>query len=187
MIYITLFWSFFKIGLFSIGGGYAALPLIEDEVILNKGWLTLVEFTDLLTISTMTPGPIAINASTFVGTKVAGLPGAVVATIGCVTPSCIIVITLAYFYYKYNNLSVVKKALSTLRPVVVSLIAAAGAAIVITAFWGGKEIGSLASINKSAVGIFIVSYLALSKTKLSSVLIIILSGVAGVFIYGGII
>jgi chromate transporter len=98
MIYLEIFLSFFQIGLFSFGGGYAALPLIEAQVLEIHNWLTVEEFADLLTISQMTPGPIAINASTFVGTKIAGLPGAVIATIGCVTPSCIIVLILSYYY-----------------------------------------------------------------------------------------
>ena len=127
MIYLTLYWSFVQIGLFSIGGGYAALPLIQQQVIEIHNWLTFEEFTDLLTISQMTPGPIALNASTFVGTKIAGISGAVVATLGCVTPSCIIVLTLAYFYYKYRELKTIKKILEVLRPVVVSLIGTAGA------------------------------------------------------------
>ena len=89
-IYLQLFWSFFQIGLFSIGGGYAAMPLIQNQVVSIHSWLTMAEFADIVTIAEMTPGPIAINSATFVGTKVAGLAGAVVATAGCVFPSCII-------------------------------------------------------------------------------------------------
>ena len=95
MIYLQLFLSFLKIGLFSFGGGYAALPLIQGQVVTAHGWLSTGEFTDLITISQMTPGPIAINGATFVGIKIAGLPGAFVATLGCITPSCIIVTLLA--------------------------------------------------------------------------------------------
>ena len=90
MIYLELFWSFFQIGLFSIGGGYAALPMIRQQIVETHGWLSMTAFTDVITIAEMTPGPIAINAATFVGTQLAGLPGAVLATLGCVTPSCII-------------------------------------------------------------------------------------------------
>jgi chromate transport protein ChrA len=102
MIYLDIFLSFCQIGLLSFGGGYAALPLIEAQVLEKHNWLTLEEFADLLTISQMTPGPIAINAATFVGTKVAGLGGAIVATIGSVTPSFIIVLILSYLYFKYT-------------------------------------------------------------------------------------
>ncbi len=93
---IQLFWSFFQIGLFSIGGGYAAMPLIQQQVVELHPWLTMTQFADIMTIAEMTPGPIAINSATFVGIQVAGIPGALVATLGCVMPSCVIVLTLAY-------------------------------------------------------------------------------------------
>ena len=97
MLYLQLFWSFFQIGLFSIGGGYAAMPLIQNQVVDLHHWLTLSEFTDLITISQMTPGPIAINSATFVGIRIGGVGGALVSTLGCILPSLIIVMTLAYF------------------------------------------------------------------------------------------
>ena len=100
MLYLQLFWSFFQIGLFSIGGGYAAMPLIQNQVVDLHHWLTLSEFTDLITISQMTPGPIAINSATFVGIRIGGVGGALVSTLGCILPSLIIVMTLAYFYTK---------------------------------------------------------------------------------------
>ena len=91
MIYLELFWSFFQIGLFSIGGGYAAMPLIQNQVVDIHPWLTMTGFADIMAIAEMTPGPIAVNAATFVGIQVAGLPGALIATIGCIFPSCVIV------------------------------------------------------------------------------------------------
>ena len=87
MIYLQLFWSFFQIGLFSFGGGYAALPLIQTQVVDLHHWLSMSEFMDLITISQMTPGPIAINSATFVGIQIAGPWGAVVSTLGCILPS----------------------------------------------------------------------------------------------------
>ena len=97
MIYLKLFLSFLQIGLFSFGGGYAAMPLIQEQVVSQHDWLTMTEFTDLITISQMTPGPIAINAATFVGSKIAGVPGSVAATCGCILPSWIIVTLSAWF------------------------------------------------------------------------------------------
>ena len=91
MILLKLFFSFIQIGLFSIGGGYAAMPLIQAQVVEANGWLTMNEFIDLITIAEMTPGPIAVNSATFVGIRIAGLPGAVVATFGCILPSLFIV------------------------------------------------------------------------------------------------
>ncbi len=104
MIYLRLFLSFLQIGAFSFGGGYAALPLIRHQVVEANGWLQLSEFTDLITISQMTPGPIAVNSATFVGLKVAGIPGAVVCTLGCVLPSCILVSLIAKLYLKYRSM-----------------------------------------------------------------------------------
>ena len=108
MIYLQLFLSFLQIGLFSFGGGYAAMPLIQGQVVTLHGWLTISEYTDLITISQMTPGPIAVNSATFVGMKIAGIPGAVVATAGCILPSCIIVTILARLYLKYRNLDLLQ-------------------------------------------------------------------------------
>ena len=92
MTFLQLFLAFLQIGAFSFGGGYAAMPLIQDQVVTKYGWLTQTDFADLVTISEMTPGPIAINAATFVGNQVAGIPGALVATFGFILPSCVFVI-----------------------------------------------------------------------------------------------
>ena len=116
MIYLQLFLSFLQIGLFSFGGGYAAMPLIQDQVVTAHGWLSMPEFTDLITISQMTPGPIAINSATFVGMKIAGVPGAIAATVGCVFPSCVIVTLLARLYLKYRDMSLLQGILGSLRP-----------------------------------------------------------------------
>ena len=103
MILLKLFLSFLQIGAFSFGGGYAAVPLIQDQVVSIHSWMTMGEFTDLITISQMTPGPIAVNSATFVGLRMAGLPGAVIATLGCILPSCIIVSILAYVCLLYTS------------------------------------------------------------------------------------
>lgn len=188
MIYLEIFISFLQIGLFSIGGGYAALPLIENQVIQVHNWLTLAEFADLLTISQMTPGPIAINASTFVGTKVAGLPGAVVATIGCVTPSFIIVLTLSYFYFKYKNISSIQGILKGLRPAVVSLIASAGLSILMLAVF--KTEGTtllnmkLSDINFTSIIMVAIGVFILRKYKMDPIKVMIGTGLIGILIYG---
>ena len=104
MIYIQLFLSFFKIGMFSIGGGYAAMPLIQNEVVTIHSWLTMKEFADIITISQMTPGPLAVNTSTFVGIRIAGIPGAITATFGCVISGFIISILLYNFLINIEKL-----------------------------------------------------------------------------------
>lgn len=185
MIYLQLFWSFFQVGLFSFGGGYAALPLIQEQVLKTNSWLTSAEFMDVLTISQMTPGPIALNASTFVGTKVAGIPGAIIATVGCVTPSCIIVLILATLYYKYKGLSIVQGIIKGLRPAVVALIASAGISIFLTALFNKDTLPiQLADLNLIAVALFLVSLFLLRKYKMNQIYVMLLAGAAGVIIYG---
>ena len=156
MIYLELFWSFLKIGLFSFGGGYAAMPLIQEQVVSSHNWLSMAEFTDLITISQMTPGPIAINSATFVGIKIAGIPGALVSTVGCILPSCIIVMLIAKLYLKYRNMSMLQGVLNSLRPAVVAMIASAGISILVTAFWGSETHAVLAETNWTLVIIFAV-------------------------------
>lgn len=147
MIYWELFLSFLQVGLFSFGGGYAAMPLIRGQVVTVHHWLSMSEFTDLITISQMTPGPIAVNSATFVGTKIAGTLGALVATFGCILPSCIIVTVIARLYLKYRNMAALQGILNSLRPAVVAMIAAAGISILITAFWGNTGMISLVGIK----------------------------------------
>lgn len=184
MILLQLFISFFQVGLFSIGGGYAALPLIQEQVVTQHNWLTNLEFTDLITISQMTPGPIAINSATFVGDQIAGFPGALAATLGCVLPSFIIVLILAYIYFKYKNITVVQGILGGLRPAVVALVASAGISILITAFWGEKGVtANLQDLNFVAVSLFAVSLVILRRFKPNPVLVMTASGIIGMIIY----
>jgi chromate transporter len=184
MILLKLFWSFFQIGLFSIGGGYAAMPLIQNQVVDINGWLSMSEFADVITISQMTPGPIAINSATFVGIRIAGLPGAIIATIGCVFPSCIIVLTLAYVYYKYRGISTVQGVLNGLRPAVIAMIGSAGIALVTLAFWNGKGVsGKLGDLDFISVGIFLTALFILRKWKVNPIYVMVGAGVIGICIY----
>lgn len=176
MIYLQLFFSFLQIGLFSFGGGYAAMPLIQHQIVETHGWLSMSEFTDLITISQLTPGPIAINSATFVGIRIAGIPGALIATIGCVLPSCIIVTLIAKLYLKYQNMSVLQEILTTLRPAVVAMIASAGISILISVFWGSGAI-SIANTNWSMVLIFAICFILLQKAKTNPILVMLLAGI----------
>ena len=177
MIYLQLFFSFLQIGLFSFGGGYAAMPLIQGQVVTLHGWLTMSEFTDLITISQMTPGPIAVNSATFVGMKIAGIPGAMVATAGCILPSCILVTILARLYLKYRNLDLLQGVLKSLRPAVVAMIASAGILILKDAFWGNGESMSFAGTEWSMVMIFGICVLLLQKKKMNPIWVMVLAGV----------
>ena len=176
MIYLQLFLSFLQIGALSFGGGYASMPLIEAQIVTGHGWLTMTEFSDLVTIAEMTPGPIAVNAATFVGTKVAGVLGALVATAGCILPACVLVTLIARLYLKYRNLTVLQSVLGSLRPAVVAMIASAGLTILMNAFWGGRTV-VLASTNYVMVAIFVLSFVLLRKTKLSPIAVMVLAGV----------
>lgn len=184
MILLKLFWSFFQIGMFSIGGGMAAIPLIQNQVVNLHHWLTLTEFTDLITIAEMTPGPIAINSATFVGIRIAGIPGAIVATIGCIFPSCVIVSLLAWIYFKFKELTVVQGILSGLRPTIVALIASAGLSIFILAVWGedGFSTNPL-TINLVSVLLFTVAIFILRKWKPNPIYVMLGSGIIGGAIY----
>ncbi len=175
MIYLQLLWSFIQIGLFSFGGGYVAHPLIKEQVVTIHGWLTMQEFADVVTISQMTPGPIAINAASFVGTKVGGIPGAIVATLGNVLPSLIIVLTLAFIYFRYQSLKVMQGVLSGLRPTVVALIASAGLTILIHALFSSSGV-----LSWFAVALFAIGFLVMRIKKISPIIIIGVSGVVAV-------
>ncbi|WP_416334677.1 chromate transporter [Anaerococcus sp. DFU013_CI05] len=172
---IKLFISFLKIGLFSFGGGYAALPIIQEEVVDLNNWLTLSEFNDLITISQMTPGPIAINSATFVGTRLAGFPGALAATLGCVLPSAIIVGSISYFYKKYKNLDAMTNILYFLRPAIVSMILIAGVQILRTAFFDTNTI-AISNIDYLMVIIFGAALFAMFKFKTDPIKIMLASG-----------
>ncbi|MFI3114921.1 MAG: chromate transporter [Clostridia bacterium] len=180
MIYLQLFCSFFKIGCFSIGGGYASLPLIKEEVVTKLGFLDISEFTDIITISQMTPGPIAINSATFVGTKIAGVLGSVVATLGFVTPSLILVITLAYLFFKYNNITFIANILSFLKPMIVGIIGC----VALEIFASAVVVEYLPFIvDFKALIIFGLCFYLIMAKNMAISKIIALSAVLGVFFY----
>ena len=176
MMYLQLFLSFIQVGIFSFGGGYAAMPLIQSQVVTNHRWLTMSEFTDLITISQMTPGPIAVNSATFVGLKIAGVLGAVVATFGCILPSCIIVTVLAKLYLKYRSMDMMQEVLYSLRPAVVAMIASAGILILMTAFWGNGAV-TFVKTKWVMVLIFIICVALLRKTRMNPIWVMILAGI----------
>lgn len=181
MIYLKLFWSFIQIGLFSIGGGYAAMPLIQAQAVEQNAWLTLNEFIDLITIAEMTPGPIAVNSATFVGIRIAGIGGAIVATLGCILPSLFIVSLLSYVYTKYKNISVLQSVLKSLRPAVVALIASAGISILLKVIFGGGAM-TLANVNIIGVCLFTAAFFILRKFKWNPILVMVLCGAAGLLL-----
>lgn len=176
MTLLTLLLTFIKIGLLTIGGGLASLPIIKAEIVENHGWLTLSEFTDLITIAEMTPGPIGINASTFVGTKLFGLVGAITATVAYVIPSFIILSIFSVLYSKYKELPYVDGVLSALRPTTIALITAAGFAIMKLSFFNGLS-ASVQNINYLSVIIFAIGYLLIQNLKINQIYYIVSCGI----------
>ena len=172
---IKLFISFFKIGLFSFGGGYAALPLIQQEVVVENSWLAVGEFNDLITISQMTPGPIALNSATFVGQRVAGFPGSLAATMGCILPSAIIVGALSYFYKKYKDLDTMTEVLKFLRPAIVVMILIAGLDILQTALFDVEKV-AIANLDFKMLGIFILAFIVMQKKDYDPIKVMLASG-----------
>ena len=133
MLYLELFLTFFKIGLFTIGGGYAMLPLIQADV-QAKGWMTAEELVNFIAVSESTPGPFAVNVSTYVGAELAGLPGAFCATLGVVLPSFLIILLVARFYAAFRSSAIVSGAMGGLRPAVIGMIGAAVVSVGQTVF-----------------------------------------------------
>lgn len=186
MLLLKLFFAFIQVGLFSVGGGYAAIPLIQEQIVNIYDLMSLEEFSDLITIAEMTPGPISINSSTFVGTRLAGPLGAIICTLGCIIPSFIICLTLAHFYYKYRNLGGVQTVLSSLRPAVVALIGSAGVSILMLAlFQADFSSFQFKDFRIIEFGLFVISLFLLRKykEKISAISIIFGTGILGTIIY----
>ena len=199
MIYLELLVTFFKIGLFSFGGGYGMIPLIEREIV-SRNWLTGPEFVDIISISEMTPGPISINTATFVGYKMGGVAGGAAATTGVVLPSLILILIVSHYLEKFRQNKLKEEIIHGIRPVVVALITQAvllvagniflkekpGAEIVSIFDWisGG---GFLNAINLPAILIAAVCLAVLLLTRVHPILIILAGGVAGIILnYAGI-
>ncbi len=174
MIYLKLFISFFKIGLFGFGGGYAMLSLIQHEVVDTHQWLTLQEFTDIVAISQMTPGPVAINSATYIGYTATGdVWGSVLATIAVSLPSLIIVLLICRFIGKIKNNKHVEDIFKGLRPTIVGLIAAAALLLM------NKE----NFIDYKSIIIFVVAFILVMFLRVHPILMILLAGIAGLAIY----
>lgn len=170
----TLFFTFFKIGLFTFGGGYAMIALLEEEFIQRRKWLDKDEFLDMTAIAESTPGPVAINSATYLGYKLAKVPGAATATVAVCLPSFLIIYAISLFFEQFTQLTVIANAFKGIQVCVIYLIFSAG-------------VRMLKSLDKSlfAIGIFaavmlVMVGLSLAGVSVSSILLILLSGAAGV-------
>ncbi len=184
VLLLKLFFAFIQVGMFSVGGGYAAIPLIQEQIVSIHGLMTLEEFSDLITVAEMTPGPISINSATFVGMRIAGIPGVLLCSIGCIIPSFCICLLLAHFYYKYRSVSGVQVVLGAMRPAVVALIASAGASILMLGLFQAElRDAAIGNLRLVELGIFAAALFLLRKFKISAVAVILGSGVVGTVIY----
>lgn len=181
-ILLELFFVFAKIGLFTVGGGYAMIPLITQEI-TQRNWLTLEGVIDIIAISEMTPGPFAINSATFIGVEQQGLLGAAAATIGVIVPSFIIVVLVAKYFTKVKDHPIVQGILSGLRPAVIGLIASSTFMIAKNAFLQAAAGSLLNSINWRSIVIFGLTLLGIMKLKIHPALMIIISAALGVIFF----
>jgi chromate transporter len=171
-IYLKILWVFTKIGLFSYGGGNAVLPLIRQEVVINNMWMKGTEFTDLVAISQVTPGPIAINAATYIGYKVGGLGGSILANLGIILPTFIMMLFITKAFMKFKHNVYVQNMFSGILPVTVGLIASAAVMVSYGSFADYKSVLIF-------VGVFIAAY----KYKVNPIVLIIVSGLLGFMFY----
>ena len=178
MTLAQLFVSYLKIGFFGFGGGYAMLSLIHSEVVVSHEWLTNGEFSDIVAISQMTPGPIAINSATYIGYEVAGIWGSVVATVAVSLPALTLMLLITHYFLRLQHNRYVKGAVCGMRPVVVGMIASAALLLMFPKSDDGRSF-----IDGWSWAIFGVTLLG-SAYKVNPILLIVLSGIAGVVIYG---
>ncbi len=193
---LQLFWTFFLIGLFTFGGGYAMLSLIQTQVVVEHAWLTESMFTDIVAISQMTPGPIGINCATYVGYDVLtasgaghlmGVVGSLTATFAITLPSFLIVLTMVRFYTKVKGSPVFEGVMSVIRPAVVGLIGAAAVILCVSVDWNGL-VPSFNVVEENFPDwkswcLFAAAFVASFKFKVSPILLIVLAGVLGLLLY----
>lgn len=181
MILLEIFWSFVQIGLCTVGGGLSAISLIQKIIVYGHNWISLEEFADIITISELTPGPIAINAATFAGMKVQGTLGATVACIGFIVPTFVIVLALGYFYYRYKNLDYIKGILQSVRPSIVAITASAGISIFYVAVLKDNKEFNICNIDYVNFAIFIIGLYVLVRyeKKVNSIFVMLSCGILG--------
>lgn len=174
-----LFRVFAQIGLLSIGGGYAIIPFIQELVVLQEGWISQQTFMDIITISQMTPGPLAVNTSTWVGLQIAGMPGAMAATFGCVLSGVILSLGMHLFFHRFHQSDYMLETLQVLRSSSLGLIVSAAATLLLGIFLRTNTISLAAKIDWIAIAVFAGSLIVLRKWKLNPMLIMVLAGMVG--------
>ncbi len=171
-VLIDLFISFFKIGAFSFGGGFAMIPFIQEEVINARGWVSQAEFLDMIAISQVTPGPIAINSATFIGSRVAGMIGGAVCTFAVILPSFIVVMTLVLALKRVGKSRLMNSIYAGLRPVVMALI-----------FSALISVGRASIFDWEGLAIAVIAFILLMTKKVNMIVVLVLAGLAGYILY----
>lgn len=202
MIYLTLFWEFFKIGLFTIGGGYSMIPMIEDVVIHEFGWLTQSQLLDFIGVAESTPGPIAINLATFIGSMQGGeygwfgsILGAICATAGVVLPSLIIIILIAMVFDKFINATPVQGFFYGVRPIIFGLVSASMFSLALTVIFPLLNLTYFKSLTVEGFDLVSLCLMALmfvlgnirlgkAKKKIHPIALILLAAVLGILLFG---
>ncbi len=181
MIYFTLFWTFFKIGLFTFGGGYAMIPLIQSEVLAHK-WMALEDLVNFIAVSESTPGPFAINISTYIGAEMGGFFGSVCATFGVVLPSFVIILIVAKIYDKFRQSKIVSGCMTGLKPAVIGLIGAAVISVGINVFFhDGFTLDVFRTVPfYVSLVLFLGMLFLIMKKKLHPIVIICISAAVGI-------
>lgn len=191
MIYLELFYTFLKIGLFGFGGGYGMLSLIQGEVVTRHSWMSVQEFTDIVAVSQMTPGPIGINSATFVGYTAVindggstsfAILGSLVASFAVMLPSFILMLIISRWFVRYSHNKLVEELFAVLRPAVVGLIASAALLLM-----NSENFGSITQSPMQfglSVALFLFAFVALRLLRWSPILILLICGAIGGVVYG---
>ncbi len=181
MMLLELFASFMLIGIMTYGGGYSALPLVEDLIVRRHGWLSPEELADIISISEMSPGPFSLNCSSFVGMRIAGIPGAVLTTLGFLLPPLVIVLVLAYLYRRFRSVPAVGQVFSVLNTCIIAVLLSSAVNLLASSVFFGSLLGG--QVDLPALGIFLVSFLLLFRRKTNPVILLFASAVIGAVVY----
>lgn len=178
---LDIFLSFIKIGSLAFGGAYAAIPLVEKEVVVVQQWMSYDEFSNLLAIDELTPGPIIVNAASFIGMRVAGIPGAIIATLGSIIPALIIALTLIIVYKRYSKLSWLKAILTSLKCMAFALILTTFIKITLNSLFGINQI-DFSNFNIFGLLMVCISFYLINKKKISPILVMLGCGLINVIL-----
>jgi len=180
---LQLFWTFFVIGAFTLGGGYAVMSLIQSEIVVKQGWISESTFTDIVAISQMTPGPVGLNCSTYVGYEIGGVAGSAIASLAIVLPSFIIMMVIVRFYMKFHEGNTFKTVMDVVRPAVAGMIGAAAISLIVKASQDGISLVTENFPDWKSWLIFVLAFATSLFLKQGPIRILAASAVIGIILY----